>query len=211
MLISKEEKLLFIHIQKTGGRSIAKVLKQEIPDVTEVFGTHDFALRARSALRSEYSQLSKLAFVRNPWDRLVSWYVMIRQREMVWPRRRLFRLWQYALDHSTSFEEFVLNCTETIHDVDGKKSFWYNQLDYLTDDNGQLIVDFVGKYETLERDAKEVFRTLGLNDVEIPHVGKSQRSHYSEYYSDRTKNIVAERYSRDIEFFGYVFDTPTQL
>src|SRR5215218_4648814 len=117
MLISKEEKVLFIHIQKTGGSSIAEALKQKIPDVTEVFGTHDSALRARAALESEYSRLFKFAFVRNPWDRLVSWYMMIQQREKVWPGRRLYRLWQYALDHSTNFEEFILNCTETIHDV----------------------------------------------------------------------------------------------
>jgi hypothetical protein len=210
MFISRQKKLLFVHIQKTGGSSIAKVLSQKVPDAKSMLGIHDHALWARGALGTEYSELFKFAFVRNPWDRLVSWYTMIEQRREMLPWSQLNQLWRYVLTHSTSFEEFVSNCTATIDDIDGRKGFLYNQLDYITDESGRLIVDFVGRYENFERDVKEVFSALELDDVEVPHTNKSKRGHYSEYYSKTTEEIVAERYSKDIAFFGYAFDASAQ-
>jgi hypothetical protein len=138
---------------------------------------------------------------------------MIRESGKVFPssqrflRRKHYKpLWQYVLRNATDFDEFLFKCTDIIEDVDGKRSCIYNQLDYLTDDNGDIIVDFVGKYENLQDDVSTVFKALRLESLPLPHVNKSQHKHYSEYYTEETKNLIAKRYSRDIQFFGYQFE-----
>jgi chondroitin 4-sulfotransferase 11 len=213
MLLSRSKKFLFIHIQKTGGQSLERVLKREIPDTHRFLGTHDHASWARHKLEPEWSEYFKFALVRNPWDRLVSWYMMIEQNKQLipWYKRLLRRnkynlLWQYVLERSKNFEEFIINCTGEVNDMDGRKSFAYNQLDYLTDEEGKVIVDFIGRFEKLELDAEIIFRKLGVENAALPHINQTPHKHYSEYYSDKTMNIVAERYSRDIEFFGYKFE-----
>ena len=231
MLISTEKKFLFIHIQKTAGSSLARLLKSQAPDTRPFLGQHDHALWTKKHLGSRWDEYYKFAFVRNPWDRLVSWYEMIRQDgrllpwykrvpyEMIrqngkafhWSQRFLQRkhykpFWQYVLKNSTNFDEFLFNCTDIINDVDGKRSFMYNQLDYITNEKEEIIVDFVGKYENLEHDVSIVLEALRLENRPLPYVNRSQHRHFSEYYTEETRNLVAERYSRDIEFFGYQFE-----
>jgi hypothetical protein len=213
MLLSRSRKFLFVHIQKTGGRSLANFLKREIPDAQDFLGTHDHASWARQKLEPEWSQYFKFAFVRNPWDRLVSWYTAITQNTTLLPRyQRILRrdkysrFRQYVLENSTSFEEFIANCTEVVDDYDGRKSLSYNQLDYVTGGDGKIIVDFIGRFENLNHDAGFILRELGIRDEQLPHIGRSRHRHYSEYYCDKTRNAVAQKYQRDIEFFGYEFE-----
>jgi hypothetical protein len=212
MLISTEKKLLFVHIQKTGGTSIGHVLRRCVPDAREFLGTHDHALWAKKALGADYDNYFKFAFIRNPWDRLVSWYIMIKEKGASSPRNDLNRLWRYVLNNSQNFEEFLLNCTDTIEDVDGQKSFLYNQVDYISDEHGDKMVDFVGRYENFAADARTLFERIGIARAEIPHVNKSQHLHYSSYYTEQTRELVAERFRKDIEAFGYDFeDRPAGL
>jgi hypothetical protein len=89
--------------------------------------------------------------------------------------------------------------------VDGRKSTLYNQLDYVADSSGHIIVDFVGRYESLEHDSRVVLNMLGLPDAFLPHENRSSHGDYRDYYSDLTRRIVADRYQRDIEHFGYRF------
>ena len=211
MFISRSKKFLFIHIQQTAGRSFEAVLKKNLPDLESFMGTHDHALWAKERLGGQWSDYYKVAFVRNPWDRLVSWYTMIQEKgAMTWYKRifgmrRYNDLTQYVLTNSNSFEEFLYNCVDTIDDIDGKKSILYNQLDYITDEDGSLIVDFVGRFENLNSDSQTVFQNLGLDNVVLPHKNSSKHRNYRTYYTEETKVEVGRRYARDIEFFGYEF------
>ncbi len=211
MLISRSKKFLFVHIQKTAGRSFEAVLKENIPDLENFMGTHDHALWAKEELGDEWSEYYKVAFVRNPWDRLVSWYTMIQEKgTMTWYKkifgmRRYNDLTQYVLANSNSFDEFLYKCTDTIDDTDGRKSILYNQLDYVSDKNGNLIVDFVGKFEDLANDSQKVFETLGFEGVSLPHKNSSKHKNYRTYYSEETKEEVSKMYAKDIKFFGYEF------
>lgn len=211
MVISHSKKFLFVHIQKTAGRSFEAVLKENIPDLKSFMGTHDHALWAKEQLEEQWSDYYKVAFVRNPWDRLVSWYTMIQEKgrktlyKRIFGMRKYNHLTQYVLSNSNSFEEFLYNCVDTIDDIDGKKSILYNQLDYITDEDGSLIVDFVGRFENLNKDTDTVFKTLGLENVTLPHKNSSKHKNYRSYYSEETKKLVSQRFERDIEFFGYEF------
>jgi hypothetical protein len=211
VVISHSKKFLFVHIQKTAGRSFEAVLKENIPDLKSFMGTHDHALWAREQLGPKWPDYYKVAFVRNPWERLVSWYTMIQEKgrktlyKRIFGMRKYNLLTQYVLSNSNSFDEFLYNCVDTIDDIDGKKSILYNQLDYITDSEGSLIVDFVGKFENLNNDTDIVFKTLGLDNVTLPHKNSSKHRNYRSYYSEETKKLVSQRFERDIEFFGYEF------
>ena len=162
-------------------------------------------------MSDEWDDYYKVGFVRNPWDRLVSWYTMIREKgAMTWKKRILGKrryndLTQYVLANSRSFEEFIYNCTDTIDDIDGKKSILYNQFDYLSDEDGKLIVDFVDQFENLSDDSIKVFRRLGFEKASLLHKNSSKHRNYRTYYTEETREEVRKRYSKDIDFFGYEF------
>ena len=151
-----------------------------------------FAREARTLVGPEaWRAYFKFAFVRNPWDRLVSWYHMCMQRAA---ENKFSR---YIKEHAPTFEDFVTKTTTGI-----AEKTTYNQLDYVTDEKGDVIVDFIGRYETLHEELSLVKARLNLS-FELPHVNKSDHKNYREYYTDETRDIVAQRFARDIRYFGY--------
>jgi chondroitin 4-sulfotransferase 11 len=211
MIISDSTKTLFVHIQKTGGQTIRKVLMDHLPGACEFMGTHDHAAWARENLGPAFDSYYKFAFVRNPWDRLVSWYSMIEQKTAhcrrnggSQPAQTGNRLWAHVLDNAANFDEFIRRCTGTIEDSNGKRSFCFNQLDYVSDASGKIIVDEIFRYESFHDGCRKLFERLGIK-AEIPHENRSAHSHYAEFYTAETREIVRLRFARDIEQFGYQF------
>jgi hypothetical protein len=225
MLISHEEpKFIFIHIQKTGGVSISDLLGRYIPTTTPGRGCRHMSARRALKQVENPGDYFKFAFVRNPWDRLVSWYSMIdgARREVAdgtagpETRRHIKKnnLFKYVLRCGPTFDKFVKNCTEKQWVGNCYYSFTFNQLMYLTDKNGEVLVDFIGRFENFGQDLSHVFDMLGLevSQLEIPHENRSAHSHYSEMYTPETRKIVRKRFRKDIEFFGYEFETaPRQV
>ena len=153
-----------------------------------------FAREARALVGPEiWASYFKFAFVRNPWDRLVSWYHMCIQRAS---ENNFSR---YIKEHAPTFDDFV---TKTTTGVAEKTT--HNQLDYVTDENGEMMLDFIGRYESLQEDFAVVKGKLNLAS-ELPHVNKSSHRDYRDYYTDETRGIVARRFARDIEYLGYHF------
>ena len=216
MLISYKYKFLFVHIAKTGGTSIRSALNPyRFKDVhflprficsklSSFFDhklgvkipRHAKAIAAMEMLPRElYDNLFKFAFVRNPWDLQVSSYHHIKRE-----RPHLIR-------HIDTFEEFLL------WKLDPKRPYQYIidtsitlQSDYVIDLHGRIIVDFIGRYERLEKDFQEVCRRIGIETPKLPHRRKAtDRRPYQEYYNQRTKALVAEHFKKDIELFGYEF------
>ena len=214
MLVSESAKFIFVHVQKTAGLSIEAVLRQRFPDVRAWHGRHGHAIDAIQEVglvrwREHYS----FAFVRNPWDRLVSWYSMIdrERRSLSWLRRwrkTPFKtlLWNQVVQNSSNFDEFVERCTDEVFDRGSRKSFAFNQIDYISGPDGSIAVDFVGRFETLAADFAVVAERLGLDGASLPKRNVSPHRHYSSWYSDRTRTIVAERFARDIAAFDYSFE-----
>jgi len=133
--------------------------------------TYEHAVWAKEQLGQDWNEYYKVAFVRNPWDRLVSWYTMIQERgKPPWYKRftgigKYRRMRQYVFENSNTFGDFLYNCVDIIEDTDGRKSFAYNQLDYITDEDGSIFVDFIGKFENLNNDTQTVFQNLGLENA----------------------------------------------
>jgi hypothetical protein len=84
---------------------------------------------------------------------------------------------------------------------------WKYQSEWIVDDRGGVCVDFVGRYETLHKDFKTLCDMIGIK-ASLPHINKSDRKAYYQYYDDETKAIVRDWHKRDIERFGYTFDKP---
>jgi hypothetical protein len=67
-------------------------------------------------------------------------------------------------------------------------------------------INFIGKVENIKSDFEEICNRLRITPMELPNENKSDLMHYTKYYdSDYTREIVAEKYAKDIEYFGYKF------
>jgi hypothetical protein len=66
-------------------------------------------------------------------------------------------------------------------------------------------VHFIGRYESLREDFQKVCRYLGV-EAKLPHLNSSRHGAYSQYYSERSAERIAEAYEEDINMFGYTFD-----
>lgn len=217
MLLIEDYKLLFIHIQKTGGISVRHLLTTNTNYYIEIGGTHDpIRFNLEKLEKANYIHYYKFAFVRNPYDRLVSWYTMIKSKGRLTPwyekiirltlGKKYLKLWEYVLKNSSTFEEFVKYCTATISDFDGKKSFLWNQFDYISDENENVMLDYIGRFESFNNDLKKIFYYNSIKPIpEIPHFNKSSHSDYKFYYNSVTKSIVTKRYQKDLNHFKYSF------
>ena len=180
--------IIFVHINKTGGSSVAFALGLPMQ-------MHATALEIRSQLTKEqWSQAFKFAYVRNPWDKVVSHYHYRVQTN------------QTGLGNGDiDFEEWVKRAYRdrepTFYD---KPRFFMPQLDWISNESGGIIVDHVGRYENLAQDFNELCNTLGIRK-ELPHVRQSSHGIYRNYYSDDTQEIIRNCFLKDIEAFGYQF------
>ena len=139
--------------------------------------------------RKQFETYFKFGFVRNPWDRVVSLY---ERNETLQLRNKM------------SFDQFV-EWIQYSSSACVQPSPHRYQLDWFVDPNGTILADFIGKFEQLEADWAFVAQKLGVNP-ELPHWRANPRArHYTEYYNDRTKQLVADKFRIDIEHFGYEF------
>lgn len=215
-MISLRHQCIFVEIPKTGSTSIRRILgAPQVPhlDIWEIrrlmmSQLSDDKLRTERLRAGFYSLLPvdqrrrlglsrferffKFGFVRNPWDRIVSLY----SRQEGDQSHR-----------AQSFTEFVrgirYSSATCIH-----PSPHVNQLDRLVDPSGHLAVDYIGRFETLERDWRHICGRIGIADLPLPVTkkNKNKSDHYSSFYTDETRHIVAERFRADIEFFAYEFE-----
>ena len=197
MFISHRTKSIFIHIQKTAGDAIEAAVRKDDPALdTDRFGgrRHLFARDVKAMVPPEmWASHYRFAFVRNPWDRLVSWYSMCVQIPQPNPFAKFIR------ENAPTFTDFIVRTTSGM----AERTTW-SQLDYVTDAEGALIVDFVGRFERLADDYAVVKARLGLTH-DLPRTNTSSHAGYRDYYTAETKAIVARRFARDIAHFGYVF------
>lgn len=184
---------IFIHVPKTAGSSVARALFDEN-------SRHIPYLEFERANAWKFRSYFKFAFVRNPWDRLVSTYFFLKRGGI----NELDRDWSAQhLAAYASFSEFVRDwlCEDNVSSFPHFRPQSY----FLADPQGKVMVDFVGRYENLLHDFTEVARRLG-RECQLPLYNKGDHAHFTSYYDDETRDIVGRIYSRDVELFGYRYD-----
>lgn len=215
-MISHEYQCIFVEIPKTGSTSIRQMLgapqkkahmnicqiRYELQNYwTHYGGPKNHFMAAAYMLMSQdwreargeelFARYFKFGFVRNPWDRVVSLYLRQQGLEM---RDQL------------AFDEFVdwikYSSSTSIHPTPHT-----NQLDWLVDASGELLVDFVGRFESLATDWTTAANRLHL-PTELAHVNENPLNvnPYQTYYTPQTQAIIARKFAVDIEYFGYTFD-----
>ena len=212
MLISTEKNFLFVHIPKTAGTSIRANLRPYCVRTRKFgpvkllsklglapnwrwdhFRIHTPLIVAEQRLPPElYDRLLKFAFVRNPWDRLVSQYH--------WRRRRKYRFNTRKLWAFGSFSNY-LRWEVTSRQNRGRML----QLSMLQDSRGEIGVDRILRFESLVNDWTAMARELGVESA-LPQLIRTKHDDWRGHYTDEDAAFVAQHWAPDIEAFGYTFE-----
>jgi Sulfotransferase family len=209
MPYSVSQAFLFVHVPKAAGTSVRVALEPWLqqpasgrldkllsrwhlkPWQERFLPEHASARAARSLLgREVFAGLYKFAFVRNPWERLVSQYRFLLSNPSHRRHRRVLALGSFG-----AYARFELQ----------RRRFF--QYELLTDERGQLLMDFVGRFESLDADFDAVTRRLGIS-ARLPHLNRStaKPGDWRALYDRDTRALVNAAYAREAEFFGYRFE-----
>jgi hypothetical protein len=151
------------------------------------FPQHADALEVKQLVPQDvFDNYYKFAFVRNPWAWQVSLYHYAQQTR---------KHYQHKITKGFSFEEYLE------WRVDNN---YRSQKSFITDKDGNLIVDYVGKLENIETDFKNICSTIDI-DAKLGHHNKSKHTSYKKYYTKRTSELIETTFAEDIEAFDYHF------
>ena len=196
MIISPKYNCCFIHIPKSAGTVIRDFLKTNDREFKVIFSHPTF-----SEIQTEYdlSTYFKFTFIRNPWDRFVSTFFYLKQNvkdeELLNEARKKLSNYSFTsfvkelyLEKNQFSKNYFIHLRPQIHFLESM-------------DN----IDFIGRFENFQEDFNIICDKIKIPRQQLPHDNKSKHKHYTEYYDDETKQIVAEKYAKDIEYFGYKF------
>jgi hypothetical protein len=147
--------------------------------------------------REYFDRAFKFAFVRNPFDRLVSLYFYLKKSK------------NEDVPEEMPFAAFCRRVAGgEIPPVGLHNSLGLSQCNpmsrWLADGSGRLLPDFVGRHENIDEDFGKVCSRIGI-DEEIPHKNRTEHKPYREYYDDASRAVVERFYREDLERFGYSY------
>ena len=199
---SNSKKFLFIHIPKTAGNAVQKVLMPysddeiyreshkdgklndfEVKNELGICRKHEWVgpyIENPEALGVSVEDYFKFSVVRNPWERMVSWYCY------TFPRI------SQEIDKDHFFENGLGRNMPAMKDYlyyDGK-----NQMDYIV------------RYENLEEGFKEVCLKLDIPFKGFEVTNPSTHPHYSNFYNDDSLSKIDELYGDDAKIFNYSYE-----
>ena len=188
--ISKEYKFVWYQVAKVGTRTILNTLRESNVPLYMEDAYHTYVPP------KPYEDYFKFAFIRNPYDRIVScWLNKVYKRTD--NRFKASKKMLVGMQTFSGFIDFVEtldleNCDEHIKSQ--------SSLIDLSD------INYIGRMEHFEQDVDEVFCHLGIKSkkLAVRNVTKS-RKNYQEYYSENDIKRVSKLYKKDIQIFGYKF------
>ncbi len=233
-MICHHFKCIFVHIPKTAGQSVEHVflnlldltwdtrapLLLRYNDRPELGPPRLAHLKAEEYFRCKYlpkemfDDYFKFTFVRNPWDRMVSFYKYL------------------GFNQRCGFKVFLMDVFRNSPLIE-KHWFIRPQSDFVCGNDGNLMVDFVGRFENLQSDFDRICEKINIPQTRLAHVNDSNTNVmllkdinlgqisqgptkyeipksgipsfqlYQEYYDNESIDFVAALYERDIENFGY--------
>ena len=230
MILSHEHKFIFFCNGKTGTSSIEKALEpfqqgQEYNiDINEVYpARHIYPTIVKTFLTEEiWNNYFKFTFIRNPWDLFVSSFKYrftrdLKQLQFPYLLQHPRGAWQiYKKINYLQLKKLSEKKKFSCEDIDFYFNFLKNefgipprsgryQYHYVFDLEKNKLVDYVGSFEQLETDFNNIMQKLNL-DVTLPHLNNTKHDNYQKYFTEKSKQRVAELWKPDIDAFGYTFD-----
>jgi len=208
MIISHQHRFVFVAVPKTGTHSVRQALREHLSpeDLEQVglFVNKRFPMEELAAIRhghlslrqvrphlgdAAFASYFKFAFVRNPFDRFVSYCAFMTRNTDAFARaprqvmhEMLFKV--RPLDHILFQPQHAL----------------------LVDDDGELLADDVGRVEQMQESYDRLCARIGIPSRALDKVNStSPRGDYRRYYDDKLIEGVADLYRRDLELFDYGF------
>lgn len=207
MIVSHQHRFIFVPMPKTGTHSVRQALRVHLgpADLEQVglFVQKRFPFADIAALRHGHLSVRqvrpyigdaaadsyvKFTFVRNPFDRFVSYCAFMTRETGAFdrdPRGTMQRIL------------FEVRPLQHIH--------FQPQYTLLTDDAGALEMDEIGRVETMQASYDAVCARIGIPSASLGRVNASRRGDYRQYYDDALVEGVAALYRRDLDLFGYQF------
>ena len=206
MIVSFKQKFVFAAVPKTGTHAVRQALREHLgPDDIEQVGLfvqkkfpiadlaqlqhgHISLQQLRPHLPAEqFDSFFKFAFVRNPFDRFVSYCSFMTR----------FKGEFLAAPHQV-MSHFIRNPPR-------QHVLFWPQYGFLCDAEGKLLTDYVGRVEQMQQSYDEISAQIGIPTARLEKVNSSARRDYRDYYNQELIEGVAQLYGRDLELFGYEF------
>lgn len=208
MIVSDAARLVFVHVQKTGGVSVEHWLREAVPDARRLPGRDRHAgLRTILADEPGLADYFVVGFVRDPWARMHSWHRMV-MRWAGWVpegapltavenfRGNLFA--QRVAREFADFEDFVMRGPDRLPRLRRP------QLAYLEAPGRRA--DLVGRQESLAADVETLRQRCDLPAVALTHRNADdERVDHRAAYTPAMRDRVGELFARDVAELGYEF------
>ena len=202
MPVNREMKIIFIHIPKCAGTSIAKTLdmydKNYPPNLDTLYGITKQNIVLQSLCLEFYNQYLNDKFikkckiftvVRNPYDRILSDYM--------WSNRKCSNMYDFCklientLKHKSKYSLMSF-------DINTHSNHFLPQYEFIN--NSEYNINHVFKFENLKNDFEKVF-----SDKKLLHINKTKHPHFIDYFKNKPKcvKIINDIYKEDFMKFGY--------
>lgn len=206
MIISTLHKFIFAAIPKTGTHAVRRALREHlgpedaeqvglfvqsrlpIPDLARLGHGHLTLAQVRPYLPPDlFDSAFKFAFVRNPFDRFVSYCAFVTRDTG-----------EFESDPQAVMRDILAN-------PPSDHILFHPQHSFITDASGAMLADEVGRVEEMQASYDAIAARIGIPTAALDKVNASNRRDYRGYYDPALIEGVAKYYARDLELFGYEF------
>ena len=207
MIVSHRHRFIFAAIPKTGTHAVRQALREHLGsnDIEQVgmfvkkrFPYEDLARFRHGHLslaqvrpyvgEDVFASYFKFAFVRNPFDRFVSYCAFMTRANDA-----------FAVNPQRVMEHFLF------HEPPDSHILFQPQYTILANGDGRLLADDVGRVESMQQHYDRFCARIGISSCLLKQVNRSRHGDYRQYYTSRLVEAVATRYAQDLELFGYEF------
>ena len=207
MIIDKH-KTIFVHIPKNAGTSIKAYFESK-----EFYNKHKTIEQIKNENIEAYNSYRKCTIVRNPYDRMVSWYFYLK-RAMGIEQSRGDHRWSSGEHFPSSFIEWIRDPLKNYYtmwklsdernslhtDIEVNNLGVRNGIPFLSPQHAWLDDSVkVLKYENLNQEINEFFG----GEISIPKRNTSKHKEYLHYYNEESLSIVYDKYKEDFDKFNY--------
>lgn len=210
-ILLEKYKTIYFPVSKTASTSIkvciTSLLWLENPN--NLVHRTNFDYVKRKEINSKYKDYFRFAFVRNPYDRVVSSYKNRILKEVITKRPYIKWVhWNYlSLGNFYVWMSFK-NYVKEICKIDDKIADNHFRTQYwiLSNEKQELLPNHIYKFENLSFEFEKIQEKMWVkNKIKLPHLMKSKHKPYRDYYDEETKTLVKERFKKDLEVFWYEF------